>query len=103
MSKIQPQQFAVVGSGPAGLMATYTLARAGALVTLFEKRKGLGRKLLVAGSSGLNITYDCPAREFHQFYTGPEAHFRQIFRGFIHYQHFLTPLVWVRAGGELEP
>src|SRR6185312_13980202 len=75
-------RIAVVGSGPSGLMAAFVLASAGAKVTLFEKRKGLGRKLLVAGSSGLNITYDCPASEFAKFYTGPKSHFEKIFESF---------------------
>lgn len=73
---------AVIGSGPAGLMAADQLSQLGAKVTLFEKRKGLGRKLLVAGSSGLNITYDCPASEFANFYQGPKPHFSALFKEF---------------------
>jgi hypothetical protein len=73
---------AVIGSGPAGLMAADQLACQGAQVTLFEKRKGLGRKLLVAGSSGLNITYDCPDQDFAGFYQGPKAHFASLFKEF---------------------
>ncbi|MEW6058224.1 MAG: TIGR03862 family flavoprotein [Bdellovibrionota bacterium] len=60
---------AIIGSGPAGLMATHILASAGCHVVLFEKRKSPGRKLLIAGSSGLNITFDAPAGEFHKFYS----------------------------------
>lgn len=63
-------------------MAADQLSKLGARVTLFEKRKGLGRKLLVAGSSGLNITYDCPDSEFSQFYQGPKSHFAALFREF---------------------
>jgi hypothetical protein len=79
-----PQSFtaAVIGSGPAGLMAADRLSRLGAQVTLFEKRKGLGRKLLVAGSSGLNITYDCSDAEFANFYEGPSGHFKKLFQEF---------------------
>ncbi|MFL5813697.1 MAG: NAD(P)/FAD-dependent oxidoreductase [Bdellovibrionia bacterium] len=76
---------AIIGSGPAGLMAAEQLSRLGAQrvkVTLFEKRKGLGRKLLVAGSSGLNITYDCPENEFAGFYRGSKSHFQKLFQAF---------------------
>lgn len=62
---------AVVGSGPAGLMAaTRALARSGNRVTVFERRAGLGRKLLVAGSSGLNISHRLPPGEFARHYEG---------------------------------
>lgn len=57
------QAVAVVGSGPAGLMAAQGAVEAGAQVVLFEKRPSPGRKLLIAGSSGLNITYDAPLAE----------------------------------------
>jgi len=64
---------AIVGSGPAGLMAATVLSDAGVPVTVFERRPGLGRKLLVAGSSGLNITHDLPPEEFASVYRGGEA------------------------------
>lgn len=47
---------AVVGGGPAGLMAAEVLATAGAAVTVFDRMPSLGRKLLVAGRGGLNLT-----------------------------------------------
>ncbi len=60
---------AVVGSGPAGLMAA-THASVWADVTVFERRSGAGRKLLIAGSSGLNITHDGPIDAFVPHYQG---------------------------------
>ncbi len=48
----------VVGSGPAGLMAAETLARAGRKVLICEGKPSAGRKFLMAGKSGLNLTKD---------------------------------------------
>lgn len=46
----------VVGAGPAGLMAAETLARSGVSVTICEHKPSVGRKFLMAGKSGLNLT-----------------------------------------------
>jgi uncharacterized flavoprotein (TIGR03862 family) len=51
---------AVVGAGPAGLMAAERLASAGLSVTVHERMRTPGRKLLVAGRGGLNLTHDEP-------------------------------------------
>lgn len=48
---------AVVGGGPAGLMAAEVLATAGVQVTVLEQMASVGRKLLVAGRGGLNLTH----------------------------------------------
>lgn len=48
----------VIGAGPAGLMAAETLARAGLRVVVAEAKPSVGRKFLMAGKSGLNITKD---------------------------------------------
>jgi uncharacterized flavoprotein (TIGR03862 family) len=47
----------VIGGGPAGLMAAETLARAGVAVTIYDQMPSLGRKLLMAGRGGLNLTH----------------------------------------------
>lgn len=64
------KKVAVYGSGPAGLMAATRLRGAGAEVHLFERRPSYGRKLLIAGSSGLNITHDAPVEGFIPHYQG---------------------------------
>ena len=51
---------AVIGGGPGGLMAAERLAAAGAAVTVHERMPSMGRKLLLAGRSGLNLTNDEP-------------------------------------------
>lgn len=61
---------AVVGGGPAGLCAAETAARAGAQVTLFEAKPSVGRKLLVAGRGGLNLTNAEPLEAFIARYQG---------------------------------
>lgn len=54
----------MVGGGPAGLMAAEVLATAGVHVTLFDHMPSVGRKLLLAGRGGLNITHSEPADDF---------------------------------------
>jgi uncharacterized flavoprotein (TIGR03862 family) len=47
----------VIGAGPAGLMAAEMLAEAGVSVTIYEQMPSVGRKLLMAGRGGLNLTH----------------------------------------------
>jgi uncharacterized flavoprotein (TIGR03862 family) len=54
----------VVGGGPAGLMAADILSRAGLPVALYEAQATLGRKFLMAGRGGLNITHSEPLDRF---------------------------------------
>jgi hypothetical protein len=51
---------AVVGGGPGGLMAAEVLATAGVAVTIYERMPSVGRKLLLAGRGGLNLTHSEP-------------------------------------------
>jgi uncharacterized flavoprotein (TIGR03862 family) len=69
-------RIAIIGSGPSGLMAAGRLAGGpGIRVDLYERRAGFGRKLLVAGSSGLNISHELPADVFAAHYSGGEPGF----------------------------
>lgn len=52
-----PSRVAIVGGGPAGLMAAETLALAGVQVEVFDAMPSVGRKFLLAGRGGLNITH----------------------------------------------
>lgn len=54
----------VVGGGPAGLMAAEVLAQGGACVVIHEKMPTVGRKFLMAGRGGLNLTHSEPASAF---------------------------------------
>ena len=55
-----PPSVAVVGAGPAGLMASDVLAQGGARVTLYDRMASPGRKFLLAGRGGLNLTHSEP-------------------------------------------
>ena len=54
----------VIGAGPAGLIAAEALARAGAQVRLHDAMPSAGRKLLMAGRGGLNLTHSEPLPAF---------------------------------------
>ncbi len=54
----------VLGGGPAGLMAAEVLSRAGAQVDLFDAMPSVGRKFLLAGRGGLNLTHSEPFEAF---------------------------------------
>ncbi len=57
-------QAVVVGGGPAGLMAAQALADAGVAVDLFDAMPSVGRKFLLAGKGGLNLTHSEPIEPF---------------------------------------
>jgi len=54
----------VIGAGPAGLMAAEALGKAGLSVTVAEAMPSVGRKFLMAGKSGLNVTKAEPRQAF---------------------------------------
>ena len=67
-----PIQLAVIGGGPAGLRAAEVAATAGLRVTLFDAKPSAGRKLLVAGRGGLNLTNTEEPARFVSRYSGPD-------------------------------
>ena len=64
--------FAVIGAGPAGLIAAETLASAGHAVVIFDQMAQPARKFLLAGRGGLNLTHSEPLEPFLARY-GPAA------------------------------
>ncbi|MDO9253674.1 MAG: TIGR03862 family flavoprotein [Hydrogenophaga sp.] len=61
---VQPVEVAVIGGGPAGLMAAEELSRAGVAVHLFDAMPSVGRKFLLAGKGGMNLTHAEPLAAF---------------------------------------
>ncbi|MEO6381112.1 MAG: TIGR03862 family flavoprotein [Nitrobacter sp.] len=72
MSDVLHIQAAILGAGPAGLMAAEVLARGGVRVTVFDAMPSAGRKFLMAGRGGLNLTHSEPLPQFFARY-GPAA------------------------------
>ena len=58
---------AVIGAGPAGLLAAAEAAKAGASVTLFDKNEKAGKKLYITGKGRCNVTNMRPPGEFLEF------------------------------------
>src|SRR4051794_10133622 len=66
-------EVAVIGAGPAGLMTAEVLARGGAAVTVYDAMPTAGRKLLMAGRGGLNLTHSEPLASFLARYEQASA------------------------------
>lgn len=62
----------VIGGGPAGLRAAEVASAAGAKVTLCDQKRSVGRKFLVAGKGGLNLTHSEEIETFITRYSGPD-------------------------------
>lgn len=64
MDADRDKDIAIVGGGPAGLAAAEVLAGAGWPVTVYDRMPSVGRKLLIAGRGGLNLTHSEPLADF---------------------------------------
>ncbi|MFO1274412.1 MAG: NAD(P)/FAD-dependent oxidoreductase, partial [Rubrivivax sp.] len=73
---------AVVGGGPAGLMAAEVLAAGGAAVHVFDAMPSVGRKFLLAGKGGLNLTHDEAASRFVSRYGHRQREVGALLDGF---------------------
>ena len=70
------KNIAVIGGGPAGLMAAETLVRSGMVVTVYDRMPNPGRKFLLAGRGGLNLTHSEPLPAFLDRYGPLKEHLR---------------------------
>jgi uncharacterized flavoprotein (TIGR03862 family) len=76
------KRVAIVGGGPAGLMAADILSGAGIAVTLYERMPSLGRKFLIAGRGGLNLTHSDEFERFLARYEEAADHLREAITAF---------------------
>lgn len=72
----------VVGGGPAGMRAAEIARAAGASVLLCEGQSSLGRKFLVAGRGGLNLTHSEPVEKFPQRYRAEQERWSDLLAEF---------------------
>ncbi|MGN6311065.1 MAG: NAD(P)/FAD-dependent oxidoreductase [Xanthobacteraceae bacterium] len=82
MSAAPKPDVAVIGAGPAGLMAAEVLAEGGASVTVYDAMPSAGRKLLMAGRGGLNLTHSEPLPQFMARYGDAAARLSSVIDAF---------------------
>ena len=73
---------AVIGGGPAGLMAAEVLVEAGLAVDLYDAMPSVGRKFLLAGKGGLNLTHAEPFERFVSRFGARQPHIEPLLREF---------------------
>ncbi len=73
---------AIIGGGPAGLMAAEVLSQAGIKVDLYDGMPSVGRKFLLAGVGGMNITHSEPYPAFLSRYADRSGNVAPLLRGF---------------------
>jgi uncharacterized flavoprotein (TIGR03862 family) len=73
---------AVIGAGPAGLMAAEVLTQGGADVTVYDAMPSAGRKFLMAGRGGLNLTHSEPMPQFLARYREATPHLKAAIEAF---------------------
>ena len=73
---------AIIGAGPAGLMAAEVLANGGARVTVYDAMPSAGRKFLMAGRGGLNLTHSEALPQFLARYGNAMPHLKAAIEAF---------------------
>ena len=81
-SASHPAHVAIIGGGPAGLMAAEVLSQAGVRVDLYDGMPSVGRKFLLAGVGGMNITHSEPYPAFLARYAERAPQIAPLLRGF---------------------
>jgi uncharacterized flavoprotein (TIGR03862 family) len=73
---------AVIGGGPAGLMAAEVLSAAGVAVTVYDRMPSVGRKFLMAGRGGLNLTHSEAMETFLARYGAAQPRLNALIESF---------------------
>ena len=82
MSATNSYHVAIIGGGPAGLMAAEVLSQAGVRVDLYDGMPSVGRKFLLAGVGGMNITHSEAYPAFLSRYAERAPHMAPLLRAF---------------------
>ena len=82
MTTLQNKRVAVIGGGPAGLMAAEVLVEAGVAVDLYDAMPSVGRKFLLAGKGGMNLTHSETADRFAERYGTRRTQIEGLLREF---------------------
>ncbi|MDO9101846.1 MAG: TIGR03862 family flavoprotein [Candidatus Nitrotoga sp.] len=77
-NKLKAKSVAVIGGGPAGLMAAEVLIQGGVRVDLYDAMPSVGRKFLMAGKGGMNITHSEPMEPFLSRYGARRAQIKPL-------------------------
>jgi predicted flavoprotein YhiN len=68
----------IIGGGPAGLRAAEVASAAGAEVVMYDSQLSVGRKFLIAGRGGLNLTHSEPVENFPDRYGTQPKRWRDL-------------------------
>lgn len=79
---MQKRKVLVIGGGPAGLMAAEVLVNAGLAVELYDAMPSVGRKFLLAGKGGMNLTHSEGADRFSERYGTRRKQIESLLRDF---------------------
>lgn len=99
---------AVIGGGPAGLMAAEILGRAGVKVHVYDAMPSVGRKFLMAGKGGLNITHSEPFADFLSRYVAGKDRLAPLIENFSpshlrEWVHDLGIMTFIGSSGRVFP
>ena len=104
----RPKSIAIIGAGPAGLMAAEVAASAGHAVTVYERMPSPARKFLMAGRGGLNLTHSEPLELFLTRYGNDAKRVRDAVKAFppdrvIAWAHDLGQETFLGSSGRIFP
>jgi hypothetical protein len=102
------KQVAVIGAGPAGLFAAERLSARGIAVTVYDRMPSVGRKFLMAGRGGLNLTHSEAFERFVARYGAAAERLRPMLEGFppsalIDWANGLSAETFVGSSGRVFP